>query len=191
MRKIVLDDLDFLEIGNTIQQWGCIYSDGKKMYVVPFPEEDPGDMIKWPQEMLVMTPTEWERFLNQTDVLDIEGPEKAILRKSQRQIDSAISWRVFERDEYKCRYCGQKRPLTVDHVITWENFGATLDDNLVAACKKCNKIRGRMSYSDWIASEEYRKVSKVLTKEQHQQNLDLLQQLPYLETLKVNKVRSR
>ena len=191
MKEIALNDLEFLEIGNSIVQWGCVYSDGNKVYVVPFPEEDPGDATSLPLEMLVMTPTEWERFLTQTDVLDVQGPAKAILRKSQRQIDAVMSWRVFERDEYKCRYCGQKKPLTIDHLDLWEDGGATTDENLVAACKKCNKTRGRIKYKEWIESAAYAKISQAISDDVRIKNIALIQRIPYLETLRVNKVRSR
>lgn len=159
MKEIFLSDLEFLEIGNTIQQWGCVYSDGKNISLVK--------------------------------ELDVQGPEKAILRKSQRQIDAVMSWRVFERDEYKCRYCGQKKPLTIDHLDLWEDGGCTTDENLVAACKKCNKTRGRIKYKEWIESEVYAKISKSLSDDVRIKNIALIQRVPYLETLRVNKVRSR
>jgi hypothetical protein len=191
MKQISLNDLEYLEIGNTIQQWGCVYSDGKKLYILPFPDEDPSDAVALTAEILAMTPGEWERFLTQTDVLDIEGPNKAILRKSQRQIDSSTQWRVFERDSYRCRYCGGKKPLTVDHVDLWEDGGATTDENLVTACKKCNKTRGRMKYLEWISSDAYHGFSKSLSAEEKERNLDLIQRMPFLVSLRVAKVRSR
>jgi 5-methylcytosine-specific restriction endonuclease McrA len=97
---------------------------------------------------------------------DKNGLKKAILRKSTRQIDAGVSWRVFKRDEYTCRYCGKDDvPLTVDHLVLWEKGGPTIEDNLVACCKKCNKKRGNMKYEDWLVSDYYKKVSKNLSAE--------------------------
>lgn len=51
---------------------------------------------------------------------------------------------VLERDEYHCRYCGQKLTLqtsNIDHVIAWSRHGATVITNLVTACGMCNKSK--------------------------------------------------
>jgi len=86
---------------------------------------------------------------------------KVIVRKSTRNISQEVSWRVFRRDKCKCRYCGNdKVPLTVDHLVLWEEGGPSIEDNLTAACKKCNKTRGNMQYADWLNSSYYRKVSQ-------------------------------
>ena len=66
---------------------------------------------------------DWKKVLRQTDLLETEvlalsedgKLTKAILRKSQRQIEARISWNVFRRDGYRCRYCGrgtQRGPFT-------------------------------------------------------------------------------
>lgn len=138
-----------------------------------------------------MPPVDWERFLNQTDVTDTHGPGKAILRKSQRQIDAFMQWRVFRRDNYQCRYCGGRLPLTVDHIDLWEDGGATTEENLISSCKKCNKIRGRTPYADWINSDAYKNLSRNLSDEVRKQNADMIQRIPHLQTLRVKKVRSR
>ena len=59
------------------------------------------------------------------------------------------NWRlrqqVFERDSFTCRYCGQadyeRDWLVADHVIP-EPGGPTTLDNLVTACRPCNKLKG-------------------------------------------------
>jgi 5-methylcytosine-specific restriction endonuclease McrA len=83
------------------------------------------------------------------------------VRKSQRQIDSKVQWDCFRRDKYKCVYCNRDDvPLTIDHIMTWENGGPTTVENLVTACKKCNKTRGNTPYGDWLESDYYKQVSK-------------------------------
>ncbi len=46
---------------------------------------------------------------------------------------------VFERDRYKCQYCGrQTRDLTLDHVMPRFRGGKHSWDNIVSACMTCN-----------------------------------------------------
>lgn len=187
MKEITLSDLDILEVGNTIQLAGGLYAGGGNIYFVPFPDEidEPGNAV-----LLRMDTAEWERFLNQSDVLDVRGIGKAILRKSQRQIDQWISWEVFRRDEFVCRYCGKESPLTVDHVILWEQGGASVFDNLISACRRCNKLRGNMEYSAWMDSKEYARVSEDLPVTVRELNSQVVEYLPDLRKITA-KPRSR
>jgi hypothetical protein len=186
MTTATLEDLDILDIGNTIQIGGAIWTGNGKVYLVPLPDEDMGGG----QVLLRMDSAQFERFLNQTDVLDVRGPDKAILRKSQRQIDQVIAWEVFDRDGYRCRYCDRKAPLTVDHVILWEQGGATVRGNLISACRRCNKLRGSMEYADWLKSKEYRMVSAGLTMAAHLINSLVVDELDRLRSIK-QKGRTR
>ncbi len=105
---IRLSDLNIHDIGNGIDIAGVIYSGKGKNYICYFPGSEP-EMI---DDMLVMDLADWQKFLLQTDTLETEALvrrengtiEKAIVRKSQRQIDSRIMWHVFKRDNYKCCY---------------------------------------------------------------------------------------
>ena len=159
-------DLNLLDIGNTIQLNGAIFSGEKTDILCFFPGEQTSALILTDHELdvLDMTIEEWKIFLRQTDIMETEilakdssgKIAKAIYRKSQRQIDQRVSWKVFKRDQYKCRYCGNDNvPLTVDHIVLWEEGGPTTEENLVSACKKCNKTRGSIQYKDWLDSNYY------------------------------------
>ena len=145
-----LHGLNLLEFGNTIQIAGIIMNSPDTSYLIPLPDENILDTVSLP-----LNSEEWKTFLRQTDILEVEvlandgdGLKKAILRKSTRQVDAKISWAVFKRDEYACRYCGRDDvPLTVDHLVTWEEGGPTIEENLLSSCKNCNKKRGNMSYA--------------------------------------------
>ena len=51
-----------------------------------------------------------------------------------------ISKKVFKRDNYTCSYCGCVGGLLeVDHVIPFSKGGSDELDNLVCACRKCNR----------------------------------------------------
>lgn len=164
-----LSDLDLRKFGNTIQLAGAVYTGEGKTYLCMCPNEDAPE--KEDIEVLLMDSDEWKEFLRQSDFLEVEvlakaadgTVTKAIARKSQRQIDQVISWNVYRRDKYQCRYCGRGDvPLTVDHIICWEAGGPTTEENLVAACKKCNRTRGDMPYCEWILSPYYKEVSRNL-----------------------------
>jgi 5-methylcytosine-specific restriction endonuclease McrA len=48
---------------------------------------------------------------------------------------------VYQRDDYRCQYCGEKKPareLSYDHVVPRSAGGRTTWDNIVAACRVCN-----------------------------------------------------
>ncbi len=181
-----LSDLNILDIGNTINLAGALYSGNGKTYLCFFPE-DKDDLS---HEILEMSKDDWATFLRQTDLLETEVLTKAsdgvlakaILRKSQRQIEQGVSWNVFRRDGYTCVYCGRNDvPLTVDHLILWEEGGPSTEDNLLSSCRKCNKIRGNTDYKEWVTKHDYYKnVSRNLSKERAQANQDLI---PKLESI--------
>lgn len=190
MNETNFEGLDLLDFGNTRQLWGGVYVGKGEMLLVPFPDENPEDAIL-PQKVLPLTLDEWTALLAQTDYLNVRMPNKAIFRKSQRQVDSSIAWLVFRRDGFVCRYCGAARPLTVDHVDRWENGGATIPENLVAACRPCNRTRGDEEYEDWIVSETYIKASRKITPEAKAANIALVGRLPFLRSKRVEHQRSR
>ena len=52
---------------------------------------------------------------------------------------------VFLRDRFTCQYCGDRFPtqdLTFDHVMPRSKGGKTTWDNVVAACARCNLVKG-------------------------------------------------
>lgn len=50
---------------------------------------------------------------------------------------------VFSRDQYACQYCGrQTKELTLDHVIPRRRGGEHTWENVVSACKVCNRRKG-------------------------------------------------
>jgi len=182
-------DIGLLNFGNTVQLVGVIYQGSdleNETYLLYFPDETPSD------HPVTVDVEDWKELLRQTDLMETEILErakdgkvtKAIVRKSARQIEQGVSWNVFRRDSYECRYCGKNDcPLTVDHLVTWETGGPSIEENLVSACKKCNKVRGNDSYPDWLKHSYYQKVSRNLTDVQRAENravLDTLDSIPLM-----------
>lgn len=136
----------------------------------------------------VPTTEELTAIFNQLDTLQITNSQKTVLRKSQRQIDQKIAWEVFKRDDYRCVYCGHDNlPLTVDHLVLWEEMGNTVAENLVSACKKCNHTRGNKSLTEFLKSDYYLSLN-------HSRRIDANTLIGYLvlaEKLPRRKPRSR
>lgn len=180
-----LSELNLLSIGNTIQLAGAAFVGEGKLLLCLFPE-DSGAVYSGQGQVLFddgeekevhvldMDSDDWAKFLRQTDILEVEVLQKAsdgklakaILRKSARQIEARVSWQVFKRDGYACRYCGRDDvPLTIDHLVLWEEGGPSIPTNLLSACKKCNKTRGNTQYADWLKDPYYLRVSSNLRPE--------------------------
>jgi hypothetical protein len=195
-----LEEIDIHEVGNTVQIAGAVFQGQGSLLLCMFPacrgEVRSGDVLHdspefvdaetgedYLVEVLDMDVEDWNRFLRQTDVLETkvlaEAEDgklvKAVLRKTARQISAQVSWDVFRRDGFRCRYCGREDvPLTVDHLVLWEEGGPSVAENLLAACKKCNRKRGSTPYAEWLEGPRYRKTSEGLDPGVRQANLDLV-----------------
>ena len=58
---------------------------------------------------------------------------------------------VYQRDGYRCQYCGNKFPvgmLSYDHVVPRSAGGQTTWTNIVTACKTCNTRKASHSCDD-------------------------------------------
>ena len=66
--------------------------------------------------------------------------------KRPRPIVKLTRKEIFRRDNYCCQYCGRHTSnLTVDHVIPRRLGGETRWNNVVAACPRCNHLKGGMT----------------------------------------------
>jgi 5-methylcytosine-specific restriction endonuclease McrA len=64
--------------------------------------------------------------------------------------------RVFERDDFRCVYCGNRfvaGELSVDHVEPRVRGGDQSNGNLVTACRACNNRKGRRRVSDFLRDD--------------------------------------
>lgn len=58
---------------------------------------------------------------------------------------TAMRVAVFTRDEWKCKKCGERDHLSLDHVISVFDGGGDEIENLQALCRKCNSRKGKKS----------------------------------------------
>jgi len=63
--------------------------------------------------------------------------------KRPRPIVKLTRKEIFRRDNYTCQYCGHHtKNLTIDHVVPRRLGGKTRWENVVAACARCNHLKG-------------------------------------------------
>lgn len=140
------DRTEILKYGDKLEISGMLLANGQESELILFPE---ASIV--PMDIIQPTHEEWKDLLYQLDTLGVMSLAKIVLRKSQRNIEQTVSWNVFRGDNYTCQYCGKNDvPLTVDHIVLWENMGASVEKNLISACKKCNKTRGNLDFLDWM-----------------------------------------
>lgn len=90
---------------------------------------------------LQITPS-FQRLVNQPDE-----------RRPYSPLWMALRAAVLERDGYTCSYCGTADgSMEADHVVPVISGGQDVLDNLVCACRTCNRSKGSKSVSEWMAS---------------------------------------
>jgi hypothetical protein len=63
----------------------------------------------------------------------------------------ALRTRVFERDDYTCRYCGARGgKLECDHIIPVSRGGSDDLSNLATACFPCNRSKRDKTPEEWL-----------------------------------------
>ena len=180
-------DFPLSSVGVTTQLVGGIWADENNLYLMHIPEfEIEKNIDNMAINQVEMSDEAWKALLRQSDLVEVEVLSKcqdgklykALVRKCTRSVEQGVSWRVFKRDAYACRYCGRDDvPLTVDHLVLWEEGGPSIEENLLSSCKKCNKTRGNFQYADWMGHPYYLKVAERLTAEQRQANIDIVDTL--------------
>lgn len=68
-----------------------------------------------------------------------------VLSKAKYGKSGMTRLEIFERDDFRCQYCGKKRTvscLEVDHRIPVFRGGTDDPSNLATACKSCNRKKG-------------------------------------------------
>ena len=99
---------------------------------------------------------EWIQILKQADDPEYyeTSPDgkivKAIHRKCQRQIGYEVQWEVYRKAGFKCEYCHNERPLSIDHKQPVELGGTDEGSNLAACCRPCNREKANMPWEEWL-----------------------------------------
>lgn len=72
--------------------------------------------------------------------LEVDLPPLPKKKKRRPKVNPTTRQRVYERDGYRCVYCGNDDPdqLTIDHVQPLTARGRNHYSNMVTACSGCN-----------------------------------------------------
>jgi hypothetical protein len=92
---------------------------------------------------------EFEKYLDEEKIDTISSIEaKPVIAKKSHKTQRTINWRlrfkVMQRDNFKCQFCGRSPAknseieLHVDHIKPWSKGGETVYENLQTLCSKCN-----------------------------------------------------
>ena len=79
----------------------------------------------------------------------------------KQAIPSGVRRAVVERDGGDCHWCGRPGRILLhgywtwiehefDHVLPESRGGATSADNIVIACRACNRSRGSKLVEEWV-----------------------------------------
>lgn len=117
------------KILNSLEEKGCIkIGDTTRegtLYEVILPKEIP--FVK--EKMMTKSSTKEEDYFNDNE---------------KRQ-------ELFERDKWKCHYCGEKVTkdnATLDHLTPQSKGGKNTKDNLKTSCLMCNSIKSGKTYEE-------------------------------------------
>jgi 5-methylcytosine-specific restriction endonuclease McrA len=99
--------------------------------------------LQWLEQSIKNEPTESEAHI-QTVRMRIRVPKVLLLREYDKLPVQEVRFtrdNLFERDNYRCQYCGdnfEANELNMDHVIPRDKGGTTSWENIVTSCIKCN-----------------------------------------------------
>jgi 5-methylcytosine-specific restriction endonuclease McrA len=66
-----------------------------------------------------------------------------------------IRFMVFQRDGFRCRYCGRKPPdvvLQIDHAFPSSKGGPNAIENYLTSCEDCNVGKGDMILNEFASA---------------------------------------
>ena len=68
--------------------------------------------------------------------------QRHLAEKVKRRIPTDLQRQVYQRDQGKCRNCGSKYALQIDHIVPFANVGMHELANLRLLCRNCNLSHG-------------------------------------------------
>lgn len=111
------------------------------------------------RERLNLYKRDWAR--NKRKSKSLQKPKKKSSYKpkevSKEMILRRLKPKIFQRDNFTCRYCGIKTHLVIDHIKPFRGGGSYLDENnLITSCLRCNSFKNDKELSAWLELEKRR-----------------------------------
>ena len=71
-----------------------------------------------------------------------EGIWNAIVRVERAKVSNHMRFAIYKRDNERCRCCGSRHNLEIDHIVPIAKGGKTEWNNLQTLCHRCNARKG-------------------------------------------------
>jgi 5-methylcytosine-specific restriction endonuclease McrA len=86
-------------------------------------------------------------------IREVNRRTKALRRRNERKQWTPKDWgRLVERYNGCCAYCGEKKELTLDHVVPVSRGGRHAAGNFLPACRSCNSSKSSKFLVEWRAA---------------------------------------
>lgn len=84
------------------------------------------------------------RLINQKDgyFYRVKDIWDALCRVERGKVSNRMRFAIFRRDGERCKRCGSRRNLEIDHVVPISKGGKSTYDNLQTLCHSCNVEKG-------------------------------------------------
>lgn len=85
-------------------------------------------------------------------IVDDQAERRREIDRLRKQCDwQSLRTAVFERDEFRCVYCGGdvSSDPQCDHIFPISRGGKNALDNLATACRSCNSSKGDKTPEEW------------------------------------------
>ena len=66
----------------------------------------------------------------------------AICRVERAKVSNKMRFAIFERDHERCKKCGSRHNLEIDHIVPISKGGKSTPNNLQTLCHRCNVEKG-------------------------------------------------
>ena len=87
---------------------------------------------------------DWDMLMEQSFIEKVYPGHHA---RGREPMSSVIRREVFARDGGRCKKCGARERLEVDHVVPWVEGGRHEIKNLQILCRSCNHAKGPLPWS--------------------------------------------
>lgn len=72
----------------------------------------------------------------------------------KRSAKQRFRQQIFDAWQHSCAYCGVPAD-TLDHVKPRHKGGNTVTNNLVPACRECNRHKGSDDWREWFTAQSF------------------------------------
>lgn len=84
------------------------------------------------------------RLINQKDgyFYRVKDIWDALCRVERGKVSNRMRFAIFRRDGERCKRCGSRRNLEIDHIVPISKGGKSIYSNLQTLCHRCNVKKG-------------------------------------------------